>query len=536
MTENTNTELMDDFFENIAKKWQDYIPYNFIEGINLSLDQKKVIDLFEDQLMVMGCAGSGKSITLLYKMIRTMIAETEPKRMLYVSYNQSLIDDAKKRARRSEEFKSLEARHHVEIKTFHYMVYDLLKMMKENVKPIFMSYEKMEKNTDDAVGRVYSAMVPYITPGELRYEGLASKERLFKTHTASFVRDEIFWMKANGFVEREDYINATRNGRGSIPRLEKNQRNTIFDIFLKYQDDMKYKYHDDMDLEDYALRLLQKGTCIPESLKYDYVFVDEVQDLQPMQVKALVAITKGKLVISGDNKQRIYKTTNHTYEALGLGRLKRRTLVENYRSTKQIMSLAHKIRFDDVEQDKEKLIKYVRDGKEPIIKHFAKAKDYMNYIVDRIKSIHEQDPKATVAVIVRNDDQVKRGEYNPIQEALKRSFLTIDIVKYGAKYSYDKKEKQIVVTDPYSVKGLEFDYVIITDFDKFHYPLRSKFEELDKAHGEQSQDNENYLRDRENIINNEKRILYVAMTRAKKELDLVYCTFSEGARCTFLDD
>ncbi|MEG0153695.1 MAG: UvrD-helicase domain-containing protein, partial [Cellulosilyticaceae bacterium] len=169
MIENTNIEIKQDFFENIAKKWQDYIPYNFIEGIDLSLDQKKVIDLFEDQLMVMGCAGSGKSITLLYKMIRSMIGEIESKRILYVSYNQSLIDDARKRAKRSQEFKELEVRHQVEIKTFHYMVHDLLKLMRESVKSIYMSYEKMEKNTDDAVGRVYSAMIPYIKVGEMRY-------------------------------------------------------------------------------------------------------------------------------------------------------------------------------------------------------------------------------------------------------------------------------------------------------------------------------------------------------------------------------
>lgn len=523
------------FFESVAKKWQDYIPYDFMEGIDLSLDQKKIIDLFEDQLMVMGCAGSGKSITLLYKMIRTMIAEKEPKRILYVSYNQSLIDDAKKRARRSSEFKELEVRHQVDIKTFHYMVHDILQSMREPVKSIYMSYEKMEGNQDDAIRRVKSAMVPYIQAGEMRYEGLSPRERLYKTHTASFVRDEIFWMKANGFIEREDYLNATRNGRGSIPRLERAQRNTIFDIFLKYQDDMKNKYHGDMDLEDYALKLLQVSNRIPDSLKYDYVFVDEVQDLQPMQVKALVAMTKGKLVISGDNKQRIYKTTNHTYEALGLGRLKRRTLVENYRSTKQIMSLANKIQFDDLDQDKEKHIKYVREGTEPTIKHFTIGKDYCNYIINRIKRIHQEDPTATVAVIVRNDDQVKRGETNIIHELLKQSFLTIDIVKYGAKYSYDKKEKQIVVTDPYSVKGLEFDYVIITDFDQSHYPLKSKFEELDEARGDQAQDNESYLRDRESIINNEKRILYVAMTRAKEELDLIYCTTTEAARCKFLD-
>lgn len=534
--EHTNQDRIQDFFINVAKKWQDYIPYDFIEGINLSLDQKKVIDLLEDQLMIMGCAGSGKSITLLYKMIRSMIAEEEPKRILYVSYNQSLIDDAKKRAQRSEEFNQHKHKHTIHMKTFHYMVYDLLHDMGEPVKKVHMSYDKMQANDGDAIRRIVSAMNPYIDIKKEKYKALDSKERLYKTHTPQFLRDEIFWMKANGLITREAYMNASRAGRGSIPRLEKAQRSTIYEIYTKYQSDMKHKYGGQMDLEDYALALLKVIDRIPDYMKYDYIFVDEVQDLQPMQVKALAAMTKGQLVISGDNKQRIYKTTNHTYEALGLGKLRRRTLVENYRSTKQIMGLANKIQFTDNEQDKDKHIKYVRDGKEPVIRHFKDTPSYGNYIVERIKNIHTEDPTATIAVIIRNDDYVKRNEQTQLQKYLRRFFATIDIKQYGYKYSYHNKEKQIVITDPYSVKGLEFDYVFIAEFDKFHYPLRSKFKDLDEARGDQKEDSDSYIRDREAIINNEKRILYVAMTRAKHELELLYCHPNEYAKCGFLDE
>lgn len=522
------------FFKEVAKQWQDYIPYDFIQGIELSPEQMRIVDLIDEQLLVNGSAGSGKSITLLCKMIRTMVQEQEPQRLLYLSYNQSLIEDARKRARLSDQFMNNKNRHFVNIDTFHHVVYDLLDKMHVKASPIKMEYGKVETVTDDAIRRVASAMHPFINKQNETYLALDPKERLYRTHTATFVRDEIFWMKANGFITRSMYLEASRVGRGSIPRLEKAQRNTIFSIFEQYQKDMKFKYGNQMDLEDYALRLLEVSDRIPEGLKYDYIYVDEVQDLQPMQIKALTRLVKKQLVISGDNKQRIYKTCNHTYEALGLGNLRRRSLLDNFRSTKQIMRLANIIQFKDVDNDKESNVRYVREGKEPSIKWFDNGMKYYQYLEQRIKEIQVEDSKASIAVIIRNDDSIKTKQMTPVEQYLKGKFSVIDISRYGSKYSYEEKDKQLVITDPYSVKGLEFDYVFVTDFDRNHYPLKSKLDALDQYVEDKGMDSQNYQRDREEIINNEKRILYVAMTRAKKELELIYCTKISEARCQFI--
>ena len=522
------------FFKEVAKKWQDYIPYDFIQGIELSPEQVRIVDLMDAQLMVNGSAGSGKSITLLCKMIRTMVQEQESCRILYLSYNHSLIEDARKRAHRSTQYMDNKERHFVNIDTFHHMVYDLLSKLHVNANYIKMEFEQIEKNTDEALRRVASAMHPYIDKDNPKFEGLDVRERLYRTHTPAFIRDEIFWIKANGFITREAYLEAARAGRGSIPRLEKAQRNTIFSIFEQYQQDMKFKYGGQMDLEDYALKLLEVSSRIPDSLKYDYIYVDEVQDLQPMQIKALTKLVKRQLVISGDNKQRIYKTCNHTYEALGLGNLRRRNLMDNFRSTKQIMRLANTIKFNDVENDKESNVRYVREGKEPVIKWFDDRLKYYQYIENRIKSIQVEFPKASIAVIIRNDDSIHTKQKTQLEMYLRSKFSVIQIKEYGKKYSYDEKVKQLIITDPYSVKGLEFDYVFVMDFDCKHYPLKSKIDALETFVTDKGSESESYLREREEIENNEKRILYVAMTRAKKELELLYCTKYEQAMCKFI--
>lgn len=535
MRENINLLEFKNFIREIAKDWQDYIPYDFIEGINLSAEQIKVVDLANEQLMINGIAGSGKSITLLYKMIKTMIREKEPQRILYLSYNQSLVSDAIKRAKRSNQFNEYDAIHRVDFYTFHAMVHELFKKLGQNIPKVQMKYDRMEEVNDDAIRRITAAMLPYTTESSEEYKGLQPRERLYKTHTSKFIRDEIFWMKGNGFITEESYMEAARAGRGAIPRLEKAQRRTIFEIYKKYQHALRSnKYGNSMDLEDYALKLLEVAGRIPDQYKYDYIYIDEVQDLQPMQIKALTSITKKQIIISGDNKQRIYKTSNHTYEALGLGRLRRRNLIDNFRSTKQIMELANSIAFKDTEHDKETHINYVREGVPPKIKYFKEQQAELQYLVERIKKVQSENPHATIAVIVRNDDYVNKTQESNIEKYLKMNFSVIDINQYGLKFSYEKKEKQLVVTDPYSVKGLEFDYVFITHFDCQHYPLKSKIEEIDKFIEDKSSESQNYLRDKEEIINNEKRILYVAMTRAKQELELLYWGPYEQMVCQFV--
>ena len=531
-----NSQRLKAFINEVAKKWQDYMPYDFIQGIELSPEQIRVVDLMDTQLMINGSAGSGKSITLLYKMIRTMVQESEPQRILYLSYNQSLVEDARKRANRSEQFVAHRNRHSVDINTFHGMASQVLSLMHIRNQYISMRYERMEESNDDAIRRITSVMHPYIDKNASEYALLDPKERLYKTHTAKFIRDEVFWLKANGFITKEAYLEAARAGRGTIPRLEKAQRSTIFKIYEQYQKDLKFKYGGQMDLEDYALELLKISSRIPHQYQYDYIYIDEVQDLQPMQIKALTSIVKKQIVISGDNKQRIYKTSNHTYEALGLGNLRRRNLLDNFRSTKQIMELANSISFKDLEKEKEGNVRYVRNGPIPKIIHFSDANKYTQHLVNRIKGIHQDNPTATIAVVVRNDDYLNKGiGGSPIEQIIKKHFSTIDIKQYGQKFSYEEKSKQLVLTDPYSVKGLEFDFVIIPDFDCFHYPLKSKLQALDEFIEDKSQESESYKRDREEVLNNEKRILYVAMSRAKQELELLYFNTSERACCNFVD-
>src|SRR5690625_1865173 len=139
-----------------------------------------------------------------------------------------------------------------------------------------------------------------------------------------------------------------------------------------------------LDMEDYALELL-KELYFNENApyKYDHILVDEFQDLQPMQIKSLVKLTRQTITLAGDEKQQIYKRSPLSYKQLNL-RLNRRTnqrLSQNFRSTKQIMKFAQEIKFLDVDNIREDDQLFIRNGPRPKVWHFNSNNRLLNSLV-----------------------------------------------------------------------------------------------------------------------------------------------------------
>jgi DNA helicase II / ATP-dependent DNA helicase PcrA len=525
------------FAKRSAKAWQNYFDaQGLLPDISLSPEQISVVQQEEEHLLINGSAGSGKSLTLLYKLLKVMDQENEPKRILYCSYNQTLIEDARKRIQQSSKYQEVKDKHTVHLRTFHNAATEILQEIGfSNARHLKMSLRNI-KNAEEMITRRTMVLVDnFISTPE--YGKLPPEQKLYKTHQGKFLMDEVLWMKANGFITWEQYAECERAGRGANPRLTKEQRNTVFTLYKQYHEMLKEKFRNHLDLEDYALLLLKHNEEIPESMKYDYIFVDEVQDLQAMQLKSLIALQKKSIVVSGDPKQRIYKRSPFSYRELGLnieGR-KNRTLKTNYRSTKQIMQLAGRIQFDDEENDRYDDQHFVREGEVPIIRYFSQTKWENRYLLKQIKEIHQKDPGASIAVIHRHDYDANAARECPVYDMLRREFNVIQTNDYARRFDFNQARKPIFYTDAFSVKGLEFDYVFVIHFDRHHYPNEKRIEEL-KQRCDGKTNTDSYDKDYDDIFNDEKKLLYVAMTRAKKELQLLYTAAKPTMICQMIRD
>lgn len=518
-----------DFVIRSAKAWQNFFEVKGrLYGVEQpSAEQIAIIQQERKHLLINGSAGSGKSITLLYKLLKKLEQESQRQRILYLSFNKTLVDDAKKRLLLSPGFETLQARHDLHFETFYSMAAQLLKAIGfHQVKTLYTSLADLKKQEDKWVRRVQVLLDNYKETEE--YQNLGD-EKLYQTHDARFILDEILWLKANGYIRLEDYLDCERKGRSHNPSLTRKQRRTIYKLYEEYERLKREIYHDDIDGEDYALWLLQSMAEIPETLKFDHIFVDEVQDLQPMQLKAIAQLAQKTLTLSGDPKQTIYRRSPHSYSDLGIqiqGRGNRK-LRYNFRSTKQIMTLARSLEFVDVDNDREDDLIFVREGPQPEIYYFPTSEKQNRYLIHEIARIKNVRPDAAIVVIHRYEELKKHPMQTEVAYALGRHFSLLSIEAYGRRFDYTKESKPIFFTDPYSVKGLEFDYVFILHFDREHYPLKSRLVELDKKADPAS---EAYRKDLDLLLSDEKKILYVAMTRAKEQVYLL----CQGKKETFL--
>ncbi|WP_179951745.1 UvrD-helicase domain-containing protein [Bacillus sp. ABP14] len=499
----------------------------FLKNISLSDDQQKVATMNSTHLLVKGCAGSGKSITLLTRMMQKM-SEEIGKRFLFVSFSEELVKDAQNRFRTSKYYQQLQGQNHrVDFLTFHELAYELLKSMQVKVPLFFTGHQNLNRKDDAVRGRMLRLMRLLETE---EFKALPSIYTIRKTENTNFLLEEFSWMKGNGFITKEDYLTCKRVGRGRLPSISEKQRTTIFRLFEYYVKEQNEDFVNRIDKEDYALLVMKHLHQLLDENKYDHIFIDEVQDLQPMQLRVLVAINKGTLSLSGDERQRIYKSSPFSYKALGIKVQSGNNVVlrKNWRSTFQIMKLANSLQFkrsaEDSKYDDEKY--FPRGGDQPIIEAFSSYSKMLSKVGETIQGLYKENPKTTFAIIHRYSN---RRDENAVKQNLGKYFTPKTYLENVDGTNPVKNHgPRVYFLEAKVTKGLEFDYVFILDFDKNCYPHIDEIANLQKVKQAHSTD---YLDDKKDIEEKEKRILYVALTRAKEAV-FMYFSFKGNPEVT----
>ena len=191
----------------------------FLRNIELSDEQENVAKMNSTHLLVKGIAGSGKSITLLTRMMQKM-SEDFGKRFLFVSFNQELVKDAENRFEQSEFYEQLKEQNHtVHFYTFHELTYYLLKAIGTKVKFFQTSHYNLNRNEDNVNGTMLRLFGLLETE---EFKNLPSIHTIKKKQNTAFLYEEFSWMKGNGFITLEDYLNCERVGRGKLPNISVN--------------------------------------------------------------------------------------------------------------------------------------------------------------------------------------------------------------------------------------------------------------------------------------------------------------------------
>lgn len=310
--------------------------------------------------------------------------------------------------------------------------------------------------------------------------------------TGAFLFEEwIELVDAWGVTDAESYAEIPRIGRRT--RLGPLQREYAWAVFDAVRQGLtKRGLVTRAMIYDRLTAWLSDGGTLP----FDYVVVDEAQDLTVAQVRLLAKAGKGRadaLFLAGDIGQRIFRLP-FSWAKLGLDiRGRSHSLKVNYRTSHQIRSVADRLLppsitdMDGVEEGRSGTIS-VFDGPTPVVSLFADEAEEITSVAEWLRSCEADGIAAEeIGLLVRSDRQTHRAS-----AAIEEAGLA------GQAASR--------IATMHDAKGLEFRAVAVMACDDDVLPDPERL----SAIGD--------LGEMQAAFDTERHLLYVACTRARDRL------------------
>jgi len=442
--------------------------------LELPAESQSLPDNFQLNI-INGVAGSGKTLILLYR-LRLLHHLYPGKRFLVLTHNRPLRRDMEGR------FARLEGRtpDNIEWRTFNGWCYHHWPEAQKWVEPLTLEARRK--------------LLERVWQSHLRNSAVS----------AQMFREEVDWIKDQLPMELEGYLSADRRGRGF--GLHADQRKQVFEAMQAYQQALQQRNAWDWgDVPQLLWQFLESGQVqLPE---YDVILLDETQFFAPLWIRLVQKALdprNGHLFLVADPTQG-FLGRGTSWKSLGLdarGRIHH--LRHSYRSTREIMQFATLLYRQRLpgEKDEDILVPDLLNmpsGVFPEIISLTSPQDEIARLANEVADFVKKGCPKQHLLLFHTDG---RGV---------RSLIEIINARLGKDAARDPKDSYpgdyVRVTTFNAGAGLESPIVFLAG-------LRQLFEE------EQS------LRlsdeERDELIRNNTRKLYMAMTRAGQRLVLTY--------------
>ncbi|MEX2442533.1 MAG: UvrD-helicase domain-containing protein [Alkalispirochaeta sp.] len=439
---------------------------------------------------VLGGAGTGKTVVAMHRaryLVRTVFpADTD--RVLFTTFNTNLAKDIRTNLQMLCNAEELDR---ITVQNIDGWAHDYLTKIGRPTEPL--SHYKRNELWDEALA--------------YRDDTLSLPDEFYKREWETVVQYQ-------GITSAEEYMTARRTGAGT--RLSRRQRVAIWKVFARYRDLVSATGQ--VEFAD-ALRIarmqLEAGN---RPMRYAAVVIDEAQDMHPEAFRLARAILvspdeeipPNSLFITGDGHQRIYQRPVKLSDC-GIpivGRSRRLKL--NYRTTEETRRFAAAVlsgeSIDDLDGGTDTLNGYTSllSGSEPIERSCQTEEEQADVIVSQITGwlgesadgLAAPAAQSTVCIVARDGQHIKQLEALLMQ----REMTVRQLTKEG-----DPSEEGVRIGTMHRVKGIEYDYMIVADVDDLTVP--------NPAAVNRPGMNET---DRTIALRQERSLLYVALTRARK--------------------
>ena len=462
-----------------------------INGYPLDKYQSRVVLSNEEATLVVAGAGSGKSLTIIGKIVYLVKrCNIKPEEILCISFTNDATNNLKKNLQKNYNF-------NLNIYTFHKLALEILKQNK--IEYSIAPDNFLEQIVDNFFlihienNKYFKKALRILLGNNYSKKELLNLKRLIITFINLF--------KSNNY-DISYYKTILKRIKFTL-KIKEYLHNKyllllIINIYIYYENELlKEKALDFNDMINKSIKVLKETQKIQ---KYKYIIVDEYQDTSLVKFQMLneiIKLTEAKLLAVGDDFQSIYRFTGCNLQIFlnftkyfTFGKIFK--IVNTYRNPQELINVAGYFIMRNKLQQKKNLISPKHLTK-PVVIY------YSNNSVKALKELLNTIPKEDIMVLGRNNKDI----YRYIDDTFTQKE---DIFIYNSiSFRYLTIHKS---------KGLEANNVIIINVEDniTGLPTKLKDEKILK-----------YVNNTKDYYpyEEERRLFYVALTRTKNKTYII---------------
>ena len=303
---------------------------------------------------------------------------------------------------------------------------------------------------------------------------------------------------AQGITTLDEYRTARRIGRSGV--LSRSKRDAVWPVFEEYRGQLASRKLKEVD-DAYREVATMLHAAQARAGDYSAVVVDETQDFGQQALKLLRALIPpgpNDLFFVGDGHQRIYSRHRAAMSKCGIDiRGRSRKLYLNYRTTdeirRQAVALLEGREVDDLDDghDETKRYKSLSRGPAPVVVQAEGLEAAAAQAIGFIKALRAEaaDGQAPKICVIASSEKNR--------EAMAKQLLAAGLagVTITAQSNHGDARDTVHFATMHRAKGLEFDAVVVVA-------------------------PQSYFGDVEQTVN-QRKLMYVALTRAKRAAMLI---------------
>lgn len=478
----------------IKEKRNEYKILDNINGYPLDDYQSRVVLSNETSSLVVAGAGSGKSLTIIGKIVYLVkVKNIKPEDILCISFTNDATINLKNNILKNYNF-------NIDVYTFHKLALEILKQnnIEYQIAPDDFLNKIIDNFFDNIIpnNELYLKSLKYILGKNYKERDITNLKRLINTFISLFKSNNY---DTSYFLTILKKIKYTFNLKEYLHN--KKLLLLIINIYLVYEEELHNESALDFnDMINKSINVLKEYGL---KKKWKYIIVDEYQDTSITKfnmINEIIKLTNAKFLAVGDDFQSIYRFTGCNLQIF-LNFTKYFTdakifqIVNTYRNPQELINVAGSFVMKNKVQQYKNLISQKHTEKPVIIYYSEDKKSSLKHLLTMISKEKVED----IMVLGRNNKDINK-------------YIDSTFTQDNDYYSY--KNVKFRYLTMHKSKGLESEAVILINIEDslLGMPTKIKDEKILK-----------YVNNTKDYYpyEEERRLFYVALTRTKNKTYII---------------